>query len=210
MKVSFEGGRKRNDSIRGRGVYDRALRGMNYLKERGINTSVRLTLHRGSINGLDELFADLADVDVTSVKVATVKPIGRAALPENDDLFGFSATMESLYQILDLGSRYGIDMHFSSDDFPFRPEEINDDKPRFQDHRNCGAGFETVYVSPSGDVMPCSSMQDVILGNIAEADFATVWNGEQTREYRRSAERCDIQRLCCCENIRTVHGQDSS
>ena len=202
MKVSFEGGRAQNDSIRGVGGYDRALGGLRCLKDQGINASVRLTLHRGSENGLEGLFSDLAEVNVTKVKAAVVKPIGRAALPENGNLLGFEASQKTVDRIRDMGLHHGITIHFSSDDFPFPPEAINDDKLRSQERCNCGAGFETAYISPSGDVMPCSSIPDVILGNIAEANFLAIWDGERTRQYRQAAERCTKQRLCCCQDIR--------
>ncbi|QSZ68034.1 radical SAM protein [Methanofollis aquaemaris] len=196
VRVSFEGAEKINDSVRGKGTYQKALRAVNNLIETGNHTVVRLTLSGRSEEHLEDLFTDLAACGVHEVKASAIKEVGRAADPENADLLGYTADLESAQRLQQLGALFGIEVQLSSDDFPLTPREAKDHKLRFDEGENCGAGFATAYVSPYGEVLPCSSMPHVVLGNVASEGFMEAWTGERARRFRELVTSCGTQLLC--------------
>lgn len=196
VRVSFEGGEKVNDSVRGKGTYQKALRAVNNLIETGNHTVVRLTLSGRSEDHLEDLFADLASCGVREVKASAIKEVGRAADPENADLLGYTADLESAQRLQRLGALFGIEVQLSSDDFPLTPREAKDHKLRFDEGTNCGAGFATAYVSPYGEVLPCSSMPQVSFGNVTTAAFMEIWTGERARRFRELVASCGTQLIC--------------
>ncbi|MBP2144781.1 radical SAM protein with 4Fe4S-binding SPASM domain [Methanofollis sp. W23] len=196
VRVSFEGAEEINDNVRGKGTYQKALRAVNNLIKTGNHTVVRLTLSGRSEDHLEDLFADLASAGVHEVKASAIKEVGRAADPENADLLGYTADLESAQRLQDLGALFGIEVQLSSDDFPLTPREANDHKLRFDEGANCGAGFATAYVSPYGEVLPCSSMPHVSFGNVASERFMEIWTGERARRFRELVATCGTQLIC--------------
>ena len=51
----------------------------------------------------------------------------------------------------------------------------------------CLVPWFSTYITAKGKVLPCCFLtdEDHVLGNIHEADFQTIWNGEKYQEFRR-------------------------
>ena len=68
--------------------------------------------------------------------------------------------------------------------------------------KSCAAADGLLSVSPSGDVLPCSSFEQGI-GNLLTQSFREVWHSRQARYWRSKAflppacERCAIKSICC-------------
>lgn len=56
----------------------------------------------------------------------------------------------------------------------------------------CDMSFDTFFIDPYGCVMPCNGTKErLIMGNLNETDFDSIWNGEQAEEVRKQVRRCD-------------------
>ncbi|MEM4605661.1 MAG: radical SAM protein [Candidatus Pacearchaeota archaeon] len=55
VQVSLDGNEKTHDLMRGEGNYKRAIRGINILRNNGVNTFVKLTLTKETISSLEDL-----------------------------------------------------------------------------------------------------------------------------------------------------------
>lgn len=68
--------------------------------------------------------------------------------------------------------------------------------------KSCAAADGLLSVSPSGDVLPCSSFEQG-LGNLLTSTFQEVWHGAPARYWRSKAflppvcQRCAIKHICC-------------
>ncbi len=68
--------------------------------------------------------------------------------------------------------------------------------------KSCAAADGLLSVSPSGDVLPCSSFEHG-LGNLLTNTFQEVWHGAAARYWRSKAflppvcQRCTIKHICC-------------
>lgn len=183
-RVSFEGYQPIHDGIRGPGRYRQALDGIALLAEQRIRVKARLTLTRRATQDLQKLFRDLSSRDVRDVKVTVVKAFGRAS--QNTDLLVDSVKLDTAYRLMDLGRTHGLNIELSADDFPLSIEQARNKKPRSGKCRNCGAGVETVYISPTGEVYPCTSMMHYPFGHLDDA-YLDVLHSEAARTYRKLA-----------------------
>lgn len=57
----------------------------------------------------------------------------------------------------------------------------------------CDMAFDTFFVDPYGDVMPCNGTKDKeVMGNINEVDnFEELWNSEKAEKVRKKVRCCD-------------------
>ncbi|MBI2309380.1 radical SAM protein [Candidatus Collierbacteria bacterium] len=195
-RVSLEGGPSFHDKVRGNGAYSRAMRGLGNLVETGIKSTARLTLCRGANEELPVLFADLTKIGVQTVKVAVVKKAGRAAVESFGELWDYVPDAEAAMWLLSLGKKHDLEVQLSADDFPVSDQDANDPKLRCPERSNCGAGFESCYISPNGEVLGCVTMPDLAFGLLHSESFLSVWQGKLAESYRRLAEAASGRRLC--------------
>ena len=56
----------------------------------------------------------------------------------------------------------------------------------------CDMAFDTFFIDPYGDVMPCNGTRDKeIMGNLNEQTWDELWNSMQADEVREKVRRCD-------------------
>jgi pyrroloquinoline quinone biosynthesis protein E len=53
----------------------------------------------------------------------------------------------------------------------------------------CDWPWSRIYVTWNGNVLPCCTVFDVIMGNVFSEDFATIWNGDKYRRFRAHLSR---------------------
>ncbi len=196
IRISLDGCESVNDDIRGDGSYKKAMTGLRNLIQANVPATVRMTLTSKTHEGLEHLFHDLQDVGVTKLKAAIIKEAGNATLEENSDLFGYQPTEDAVQSLMKLGEENNISVELSSEDFNLEPEQSGDKRLRAAEHHTCGAGHETAYISPIGNVLPCSSMPHVILGNIGNDSFTDVWEGRVTKKYKTLARLSEEKAMC--------------
>lgn len=58
----------------------------------------------------------------------------------------------------------------------------------------CDMAFDTFFIDPYGDVMPCNGTKDKeIMGNLNEQSWDELWNSEQANKVRNKVRHCDRQ-----------------
>lgn len=56
----------------------------------------------------------------------------------------------------------------------------------------CDMSFDTFFIDPYGDVMPCNGTRDKeVMGNLNTQDWNELWNSAQAEKIRRKVRRCD-------------------
>ena len=196
VRVSLDGGPKFHEHIRGSRSYLKAMTGLSNLAKGGLNATARLTLCRGVNEELPTLFEDIASAGVQTAKIAVVKEGGRAATGTGRHLLGFIPDESAAEKLMSLGKEYGLTVQLSADDFPVTVDKANDPKLRDLERQNCGAGFESCYISPNGELQSCVTMPDLAFGLLHTESFRTAWQGKLAEEFRRLANDSQERRLC--------------
>ena len=58
----------------------------------------------------------------------------------------------------------------------------------------CDMAFDTFFIDPYGDVMPCNGTKDKeVMGNLNEQDWEELWNSSRAEKVRRKVRCCDRQ-----------------
>ncbi len=58
----------------------------------------------------------------------------------------------------------------------------------------CDMSFDTFFIDPYGDVMPCNGTKDkMVMGNLNEQTFEELWSSEQAENVRKAVRKCDRQ-----------------
>lgn len=56
----------------------------------------------------------------------------------------------------------------------------------------CDMAFDTFFIDPYGDVMPCNGTKDKeVMGNLNNQTWDELWNSEQAEKVRNKVRRCD-------------------
>lgn len=187
VRVSFDGGPKLHEHVRGANTYQRALRGLGRLIDGGISAVARLTLCRDAEHELPILFSDLQGIKATKVKVAIAKPAGRAATQAGSHLVRGIPDSHTAQKIIHLAGQHGLTVQLSADDFPLSVSDAKDPRLRDAKRQNCGAGLETCYITPRGEILGCVTMPGLGFGQLQTQSFREVWEGKVAQSYRDSA-----------------------
>lgn len=196
VRVSFDGGPSLHEHVRGAKTYHKALRAISLLVENEISSTARLTLCYGAERELPTLFRDLETAGVRTIKIAAVKAAGRASTEIGNHLLGSFSNLRMVALLFELGRAHNLEVQLSSEDFPLSVTDAKDQKLRDDERQNCGAGFETCYIAPQGDVLGCVTIPDLSFGNLHTESFIKVWRGQRAKTYRRLASSTSECRLC--------------
>jgi len=195
VRISFDGSKTVHETIRGTGTYRKALEAARVLLHNGVTTVPRITLCHDDKLGLDRLFNDLAATGASTVKASVVFPRGRATLKENKYLFRYPRDTATAKYLLELAQKHGLKLKLSGD-LAFVSELADGGDLRQGKRKSCGAGFETAYISPCGNVQPCSGMPNIVFGKLRSNSFMSVWTGRGADTWRQFTFTHDSWYLC--------------
>jgi mycofactocin radical SAM maturase len=177
FQVSLDGGTAAtNDRIRGKGIFERALRGLELLAAADHSLTVNSVLTRYSFDELDKLYA-IAEQFNAKLRVTRLRPSGRgqdvwAELhPTQEQYRAFTQwltahpdvlTADSFFHLNAFGHKLaGLDM--------------------------CGAATATCCICPEGEVYPCAFFQasEFEAGNLHTQSFRDIWHNSVLFDYYR-------------------------
>ncbi|MBS7642244.1 MAG: radical SAM protein [Candidatus Bathyarchaeia archaeon] len=175
-----------HDKVRGvDGAYDKALKAITILKRHGATVGVNTVVTRDNIWRIIELWNNISD----KVDFLTIQPVNPP-------------------QIIDakLAYRLAEELHEfkKRTDTPVPlPKSYIDGMVSYMSgniHKVCDAGRLYISIQPDGAVIPCSTRDDVILGNLIKERLEMIIDRERSM-IMRIAEHCDGCWLTCTTGI---------
>ncbi|HEY31554.1 MAG TPA: radical SAM protein [Dehalococcoidia bacterium] len=195
VRVSFDGSEKVHNNIRGVGSYYKSLKALIVLLEEDIKAVPRITICDDEREGLEELFIDLAAVGANTIKAGLVFPRGRATVKENEHLFKYKRDNGMAMDLLEMAKKHGLNLKLTGD-MALNSSTADGGDLRLGKRKSCGAGFETGYIAPNGNVQPCSGMPSRVFGNMRKDSFITSWAGQKAKKWRDFTSTHDSWFLC--------------
>jgi mycofactocin biosynthetic radical S-adenosylmethionine protein MftC len=169
VQVSLDGGTAAtNDAVRGEGVFEKAMRGLDLLCQypNEIETTINTALTRYNFNELDTLY-EIARSRGIKLRVSRLRPSGRG-LHTWDDLHPTPEQNVALY--------YWLKDHpdVKTGDSFFHLSALGEPLPGLN---MCGAGTTTCCIAPKGDVYACpfTMTPEFWAGNVKDALFSQIW-----------------------------------
>jgi len=200
VQVSLDGMEAIHDSIRGRGSFKKALRGIENLLSLNIDANTNLTLSRLNIGEVDGLFKLAKESGISAVTLSRMVVCGRGQclgdeMLDSRELAGFYRGLHrfdndekvALVSRDPLYTVAGLDGEIPQTDFPVGV---------------CAAGVFGVTITADGGIMPCRRM-DLTIGNIREQPFRrlwaespVLWSLRERQHYHDGCESCRYWAVC--------------
>lgn len=71
--------------------------------------------------------------------------------------------------------------------------------------QTCRAIYRELWILPNGDVVPCTHMHDLVMGNVREAGAMAVWNSTKFRRFRQYLAQGPLPACVRCEKLTYHH-----
>lgn len=162
VQVSIDG-ISSHDMLRGKGSYDKAMRGISYLRSAGIPVSIATMVHKYNAEDFDEMQKIFSDLGVISWSVDV--PCVAGNLKENQDYILY---VKDAAPLLKYG--FGAGGHESSGDY------------------TCGSHL--CAVSPEGKVSKCGFFENEPVGDVN--DLSSAW-AEICKKYLFTLDKLDCR-----------------
>jgi SynChlorMet cassette radical SAM/SPASM protein ScmE len=201
VQVSIDGSTpSTHDYCRGKGNFERALRGIRHLRNNSVPVSVRVTIHRGNVNDLGDI-AKLLLEDLALPEFSTNSATYMGLCRQNTDMVRLSVVdrMTAMTSLLRLDKKYGNRITAAAGPLAeakgwARMEQLRKEGKARQ--RNCGylkgcnGTFNKIAVRADGIIVPCTMLGHIALGRINQDRLADIWQGHP--ELKKLRERGKI------------------
>jgi len=197
-QVSIEGaGPEIHDGITClKGAFEKSICAVKNLKEIGIHVHTNSTITTENVESVYKLPPILADIGLKYFSVNMVIKTGNANINE-ELLINYSAIGEKIKRLAGIAEANGIKLVWYSPTpyCLFNPVEAG------LGSKSCAAASGLLSVSPSGEVLPCSSFKNS-LGNLLTSSFKNIWDSKAAKYFRNkkfippTCGKCDIKDIC--------------
>jgi len=187
VQISLEGMEKTNDYLRGKGVYEKVIKGIKLLKAKNIDANLSMTVSRVNLKDVPAVI-NLSRRLGVPLGIRRLVPFGRGKM-----LKKFILTPEEVKKLWNyierlrqsLGSEIGLGCEDGM---------LIQDFPQYRSGE-CSAGYLSFTVLPNADVYPCRRLP-ILVGNLLKESFETVYNSKQLRELRNLHNINDVCYSC--------------
>jgi selenobiotic family peptide radical SAM maturase len=193
FQVSLEGLRDHNDSIRGRGHFDRIMAFLEVLRDLNVSSMVMLTLTRENIDQVLPL-ADLLRGKTDTFHFNRLSMVGEGANLQMPDARHYGSFLRSYLDAARSNPIMGIKDNLIN--IIRRDQGV----PLFGGCTGygCGAAFNFVSLLADGEVHACRKFPSAI-GNIHHQSLTDIYDSGQAQQYRSgttACRSCTIRPVC--------------
>jgi len=214
IQVSIDGScAEVHDASRGRGSFDKALRGLCRLKEAGLPVTVRVTVNQHNVDDLPAIARLLLEeVDLPAFSTNDAMPMGAGCANQGDISLTPEQRVSATTTLRSLAARYegritaqagplaNARMWAEMDHARATGEPAAGWKMGFLSA--CGCVFSKLAVHHDGTIVPCNMLPSLHLGRINRDPIGAIWRNHPTLEalkQRRSIPMSAVQGCDTCE-----------
>jgi radical SAM protein with 4Fe4S-binding SPASM domain len=205
VQVSMEGAEDVHDAIRGKGSYDAAVTGVEWLVDCGLAVTLNVTVSDLNANQVNKVVAFGSHTGVQRVGFSRLVPAGKGRA-----LVSRMLTQERLRELY--GSLFSLEPG-SLEIVTGDPVAAQMRKPSNGDAGDtamsgCSAGVAGLTILPNGNVTPCRRLP-LSLGNVRKDSLREIWAAspilEALRDRSRYKGKCGTcRRWAACRGCRAI------
>lgn len=201
VQVSIDGSAGEiHDSCRGRGNFERAIKGIEQLQRHGVPVTVRVTIHRYNADDLENIAKFLLEeMGLSGFSTNSASYLGLCR--ENADQIQLTVDQRSrvMATLLSLDRAYPGRISAQAGPLAEARTWVEMEKARKEGYpamagrgylKGCGGVFSKIGVRADGVMVPCVQMGHIELGRINVDSLFEVWHNHS--ELKRIRERMDI------------------
>lgn len=171
------------------GSFDRTIKGIELLKQSGLHVHTNTTVNRMNAPHLHELVAFVKGLGMKRLSMNMVIPCGSA--PNEEVTISYTEMAGLMAGIQQTARDEGIEFMWYSP----TPYCLFNPVASQLGGKSCAACDGLLSVSPTGDVLPCSSLPKSV-GNLLKTPFNRVWEGRKARYWREKRYAHKICKDC--------------
>jgi len=190
--ISLDGIGEIHDQFRRKeGAFDAAVRGFRHCHEAGQKTGLRLTLTRHNVENIEQILDFIEREEIQRVCFYHLVPAGRGSKLQVLDPASARRAIDTLIDRVEQWHRAGVTRELLTVTQPADGAHLllrmeREKHPNFAEaHRllawNGGgansSGRGIANIDTTGNVHPDQFWQDVLLGNVKQTPFSTIWDG---------------------------------
>ncbi len=200
VAISIDGLEDTHDFMRKSGSFQRSIKALKLMKDKGMYSAVVTTVNKQNIDQLEDMKNVFIENGVTTWQLQIGMPMG--SLKENCELV---LGNDAIDKIIDFGYKSlddnRIRIHFADCIGYFNVKEMEVRKASSNsDHiwQGCGAGKNSLGILCNGDILGCTSIRDreFIEGNIRETSLKDIWTSTKTFKWNRDITKEKIEGFC--------------
>ncbi|MGD1152469.1 MAG: radical SAM protein [Syntrophales bacterium] len=185
-----------HDKQRGKGSFDRTIRGIENLLKHNRHVSTYTTVTRNNYQDIENIIILGKSLGLVAVKFNELLPLGNAVCHLPNLILSNSQRRAVTHEIESLRNTYGsfvigtiLEMGHFFKNFEELEKIGNRENPGCANGLfGCGGGIQKCTVRPDGWVVPCDRLWDFKAGHIGETDFQEIWTSSPIfSEMRRRA-----------------------
>jgi radical SAM protein with 4Fe4S-binding SPASM domain len=199
IQVSLEGPPELHTSIRGKGSFDGAAKGVEQLVAAGNRVSANVTLSRMNLNKIEETVQIAKEVGFKSIGFSRIVPCGRGKelLPH----FLTPQELKSAYERIISLNHPSFEV-VSRDPLAGTFSDLKIPAGCSLTLSGCSAGFSGVTITSDGSVMPCRRI-GLVAGNLKKRSLRAIWASSRLlwslrrrKNYYGKCGRCPLWPSC--------------
>ncbi len=213
VSISLDGAtRESHDAFRQvNGAFDRAMKGISYLKEQGIEFQINTTITRYNLSELEGVFNLAAHLEATAHHIFLLVPTGRAKEMVNQQL-NAREYEDSLHWFCQQQDNVPLQLKATCAPQYYRiirqEAHSKGQKVNSKTHsldavtRGCLAGISYCFISNEGIVQPCGYLE-LNSGDLRESTFSDIWRKSSIfadlrnfSKYKGKCGRCEYINVC--------------
>lgn len=182
VQVSIDGDKKTHDLIRGRGNFDKAIRGVKLLIKEGVNTSIRMTLMNCNRKKVKSVFDLASSLHVKRFSIGRGICSGRFKEHKKELYIKKEDYFSAIKEAFELARNKKIDFYCTD------PLSIFIDEKRLKEiiHKfnpakyigGCIAGIAQFFISATGKIYGCG-MLDIEAGDLRKQKIREIWDNSK-------------------------------
>jgi radical SAM protein with 4Fe4S-binding SPASM domain len=172
------------------GAFGRSVAGIKAMLAAGISVQTNSTLTRANREALLDLPDFAAGLGVKRMSMNLFLPVGSGETA-SDLFFPYSETGAFVDEVRRRARQAGVDFFWYSP----TPMCLYNPIARGLGNKSCAACDGLLSVSPSGDLLPCSSWPEPV-GNLLRDGFSTLWFSDKARFFKDKKYAPEACKVC--------------
>jgi len=213
VQLSLEGGKEKNDEIRGEGVFDQVIESTNLLKNSNIPVRWMITLHKGNVGDVSHVIDLAIENNVDFLTFERFIPTGSGKNMDNNVL-----SPQELSEVFDYIAKRSNEEYSKGSSLTIlklralwilidpKSAEINTQTPIQKEvGASCSIGTDSICILHDATVLPCRRLP-ISIGNLKQDSLFKIWYTSpllwEIRNKNNLKGRCKdceyIPRCGCC------------
>lgn len=194
VNISIDGPKEIHDNLRGKGMFDKAIRAIKNLKDQNINTTIATTVLNQNYDKLTYVLELAKNLEVTTVMFQPFNKIFISAYKKEDFwIDDMKKLNNSINDIIHLSDKYSILVNHKKYLKNMVAYFSNNYSPS---NKKCLIVERSCSIDHNGNIYICWLQTQFLLGNIKKEKINYIWNSKKHKLIKKTIKKTKCPNNC--------------